>query len=307
MKSTNRPLPLVDPSEITPTEILDLKTIVRGEHRPNDSRVSQQNANVPTQPNQNIPNGLILPKNSHVARSNSLRSSSPPGMRRGEYRSQANVPPSVPEETGSGPQYPSLRRDPYGSKPSRESPAEWGGQNPGQGQGQNQVQQHQPDNGNYHHHQPQQMQQMPPHSQGGQDNSLLQAHYQNTMMRNSPASVGAEDTGSGKLRAAGSQQTLSNQNQNFAPPHHNPAHQNPAHGSSTGLNGNLLSPRMLPTGNSLDYVLLIVNFDEWVDMLGLWLSSYFYLKQKIKIYSKTFPVIIALACCGVQTRWSVTH
>ncbi|VEN44326.1 unnamed protein product [Callosobruchus maculatus] len=33
LKSTNRPLPLVDPSEITPTEILDLKTIVRGEHK----------------------------------------------------------------------------------------------------------------------------------------------------------------------------------------------------------------------------------------------------------------------------------
>lgn len=27
LKSTNRPLPLVDPSEITPTEILDLKVI----------------------------------------------------------------------------------------------------------------------------------------------------------------------------------------------------------------------------------------------------------------------------------------
>lgn len=33
LKSTNRPLPLVDPSEITPTEILDLKTIVRGDHK----------------------------------------------------------------------------------------------------------------------------------------------------------------------------------------------------------------------------------------------------------------------------------
>ncbi|XP_039293252.1 serine/threonine-protein kinase PAK mbt [Nilaparvata lugens] len=34
LKSTNRPLPLVDPSEITPTEILDLKTIVRGDQKP---------------------------------------------------------------------------------------------------------------------------------------------------------------------------------------------------------------------------------------------------------------------------------
>jgi len=28
LKSTNRPLPLVDPSEITPTEILDLKVLI---------------------------------------------------------------------------------------------------------------------------------------------------------------------------------------------------------------------------------------------------------------------------------------
>lgn len=28
LKSTNRPLPLVDPSEITPTEILDLKVFI---------------------------------------------------------------------------------------------------------------------------------------------------------------------------------------------------------------------------------------------------------------------------------------
>ncbi|GLH12766.1 Serine/threonine-protein kinase PAK mbt [Gryllus bimaculatus] len=73
LKSTNRPLPLVDPSEITPTEILDLKTIVRGDPRLNG-----------------------IPKTSNVARSNSLRSSSPPRLRR-DYRSNANVPPSVPE------------------------------------------------------------------------------------------------------------------------------------------------------------------------------------------------------------------
>ncbi|XP_049795725.1 serine/threonine-protein kinase PAK mbt [Schistocerca nitens] len=76
LKSTNRPLPLVDPSEITPTEILDLKTIVRG-----DPRLSG------------------IPKTSNVARSNSLRSSSPPRLsRRGEYRqAAAGVPPPVPE------------------------------------------------------------------------------------------------------------------------------------------------------------------------------------------------------------------
>lgn len=91
LKSSNRPLPLVDPSEITPTEILDLKTIVR----PNalDGKLGN--------------GGLALPKTSHVARSNSLRSSSPPRIRR-DLRGNANVPPSVPEEPI---QYPSMRRD----------------------------------------------------------------------------------------------------------------------------------------------------------------------------------------------------
>ncbi|XP_069684343.1 serine/threonine-protein kinase PAK mbt isoform X2 [Periplaneta americana] len=109
LKSTNRPLPLVDPSEITPTEILDLKTIVRGDPRLNG-----------------------IPKTSNVARSNSLRSSSPPRLRR-DYRSNANVPPSVPEgEVMTAPphQYPSNRRDPRDSayvKPGIRdgSPAEW--------------------------------------------------------------------------------------------------------------------------------------------------------------------------------------
>ncbi|XP_012278615.1 serine/threonine-protein kinase PAK mbt [Orussus abietinus] len=86
LKSTNRPLPLVDPSEITPTEILDLKTIVRGH---NDPRIGK-----PTTATKNTENGL--PKTSTVARSNSLRSSSPPRLRR-DYRNNANLPPSVPE------------------------------------------------------------------------------------------------------------------------------------------------------------------------------------------------------------------
>ncbi|TGZ52005.1 Non-specific serine/threonine protein kinase [Temnothorax longispinosus] len=63
LKSTNRPLPLVDPSEITPTEILDLKTIVRGH---NDPRISR-----PLATDRTVENGL--PKISTVARSNSLR------------------------------------------------------------------------------------------------------------------------------------------------------------------------------------------------------------------------------------------
>lgn len=75
LRSTNRPLPVVDPSEITPTEILDLKTIVRGETK---------FKNVES-------NGI--PKTSNVARSNSLRSSSPPRFRRPQF----NVPPSLPE------------------------------------------------------------------------------------------------------------------------------------------------------------------------------------------------------------------
>ncbi|EFN75688.1 serine/threonine-protein kinase PAK mbt [Harpegnathos saltator] len=85
LKSTNRPLPLVDPSEITPTEILDLKTIVRG----HDPRIGRPLANEKT-----MENGL--PKTSTVARSNSLRSSSPPRLRR-DYRHNSNLPPSVPE------------------------------------------------------------------------------------------------------------------------------------------------------------------------------------------------------------------
>lgn len=116
LKSTNRPLPLVDPSEITPTEILDLKTIVRGEHSKVENRILPQQAKPP------VSNGIILPKTSNVARSNSLRSSSPPRLRRDHHN--ANVPPSVPEEQIL--QYPSLRREPCVSKPQvrEESPAE---------------------------------------------------------------------------------------------------------------------------------------------------------------------------------------
>lgn len=116
LKSTNRPLPLVDPSEITPTEILDLKTIVRGDHKSEHRLSLTQNKPVAT-------NGIVLPKTSNVARSNSLRSSSPPRLRR-EPRNNANMPPSVPEEQIM--QYPSMRRDPSMSKPQvrENSPAE---------------------------------------------------------------------------------------------------------------------------------------------------------------------------------------
>ncbi|EDV99988.1 serine/threonine-protein kinase PAK mbt [Drosophila grimshawi] len=120
LKSSNRPLPLVDPSEITPTEILDLKTIVRPHHNNNKADTTSLNSsstmlmtNTPAgssmlpgsqsggqlhqqqqqQLQPGVQQGLVLPKTSHVARSNSLRSSSPPRVRR-----MANVPPSVPEE-----------------------------------------------------------------------------------------------------------------------------------------------------------------------------------------------------------------
>ncbi|ALC49975.1 mbt [Drosophila busckii] len=115
LKSSNRPLPLVDPSEITPTEILDLKTIVRPHHNNNKADTTSLNSSsTMMMTNQSgaasgmhgpMPSGpggpqaqpaIVLPKTSHVARSNSLRSSSPPRVRR-----VANVPPAVPEEEGS--------------------------------------------------------------------------------------------------------------------------------------------------------------------------------------------------------------
>uniref|UniRef100_A0A182WFW6 non-specific serine/threonine protein kinase n=1 Tax=Anopheles minimus TaxID=112268 RepID=A0A182WFW6_9DIPT len=94
LKSSNRPLPLVDPSEITPTEILDLKTIVR----PHGPSGPGGNVTLPGTAVASEPGKLILPKTSNVARSNSLRSSSPPRVRRGDLRANTNVPPSVPEE-----------------------------------------------------------------------------------------------------------------------------------------------------------------------------------------------------------------
>lgn len=128
LKSTNRPLPLVDPSEITPTEILDLKTIVRPHHNNNKADATSLNNSISLQPVGGVGavgkgatgvgqhshamaadtssttlggvvgGGIVLPKTSHVARSNSLRSSSPPRVRR-DLRGNANVPPAVPEET----------------------------------------------------------------------------------------------------------------------------------------------------------------------------------------------------------------
>ncbi|XP_059484644.1 serine/threonine-protein kinase PAK mbt isoform X2 [Neocloeon triangulifer] len=81
LRSTNRPLPMVDPSEITPTDILDLKTIVRGPTE--GGRPGRENGGIP--------------RMSNVARSNSLRSSSPTRMRHLAASVRPNVPPSVPE------------------------------------------------------------------------------------------------------------------------------------------------------------------------------------------------------------------
>ncbi|GAB0092730.1 hypothetical protein DMENIID0001_077610 [Sergentomyia squamirostris] len=113
LKSTNRPLPLVDPSEITPTEILDLKTIVR----PGNNNTSRASSFV--HEGNNGP--IVLPKTSHVARSNSLRSSSPPRIRR-DIRGAANVPPSVPEETSAAPY--TANRHPA-KPPMQPPPGDW--------------------------------------------------------------------------------------------------------------------------------------------------------------------------------------
>ncbi|VVC97455.1 unnamed protein product, partial [Leptidea sinapis] len=120
------PVPLVDPSEITPTEILDLKTVVRGDHRTSSvAAISRPTSTNPIPPP--VQNGVTLPKTSNVARSNSLRSSSPPRIR----RNQPNIPPSVPEESPPlppAPQYPTLRREQSNytlNQPIIESPVEW--------------------------------------------------------------------------------------------------------------------------------------------------------------------------------------
>lgn len=91
LKSSNRPLPLIDPSAITPTEILDLKIIVRPQSSLATSIISSDSSG--TEMFQTSYNGMNLPKISHVARSNSLRCSSPPRTHR-----EANIPVSVAEE-----------------------------------------------------------------------------------------------------------------------------------------------------------------------------------------------------------------
>lgn len=107
LKSSNRPLPLVDPSDITPIEINDLKTIVRPHHPGMAIREGSMTPQPLPQHQMQPTNGLVLPKTSAVARSNSLRSSSPPRIRRDLRGAMANVPPAVPEE-GAPPQMPQM-------------------------------------------------------------------------------------------------------------------------------------------------------------------------------------------------------
>lgn len=116
LKSTNRPLPLVDPSEITLTEILDLKTIVRPHFNKPNSHIDDTVSIKSTHSNntQQPANAIVLPKTSHVARSNSLRSSSPPRIRR-DLRAGSNVPPSVPEEPAQVQQMNTINNNPLGS------------------------------------------------------------------------------------------------------------------------------------------------------------------------------------------------
>jgi p21-activated kinase 5 len=90
---------LVDPSAITPTLLLDLKTIVRPQSSlatsiGDTTMSSSMGGPDPFQNSINSYNGFNLPKISHVARSNSLRCSSPPRLNHREPQ----IPNSVQEE-----------------------------------------------------------------------------------------------------------------------------------------------------------------------------------------------------------------
>ncbi|XP_068205018.1 serine/threonine-protein kinase PAK mbt isoform X2 [Palaemon carinicauda] len=114
-----RPMPLVDPSEITPVDMLDMKMtqdVARGQdsasrltrgfatlNLADPNRNPQTNVRVDRLGNSNNNNNnnaggaANLPKTSSVARSNSLRSSSPPRLRRGEHWGGHNMPPTLHE------------------------------------------------------------------------------------------------------------------------------------------------------------------------------------------------------------------
>lgn len=120
LKSSNRPLPLVDPSAITPTEILDLKTIVRPQSSlatSNDNSMSSSSGGgMDLHNSQNSSyNGFNLPKVSSVARSNSLRCSSPPRLHHREPQTPIQEEPSANNNHPSTSSYPLIHQvDPNG-------------------------------------------------------------------------------------------------------------------------------------------------------------------------------------------------
>jgi p21-activated kinase 5 len=117
LKSSNRPLPLVDPSAITPTEILDLKTIVRPQSSlatsiNENSMLSSTTSELYNSQNSSY-NGFNLPKISSVARSNSLRCSSPPRL----HQRESNQTPIQEETTNSHPHHHSHHQQQHPSYP----------------------------------------------------------------------------------------------------------------------------------------------------------------------------------------------
>ena len=99
--SPYRPQPVVDPSAITPIDIQEMKTIVRG--GPGDPAHLQHPApgDTPLSNRQ-----LAGARGGSVVRSNSLRSSSPPGLQARLRREQGSNLPPVMERAGPEAEYP---------------------------------------------------------------------------------------------------------------------------------------------------------------------------------------------------------
>ena len=124
--SPHRPCPLVDPSAITPTDIIDMKTVVRGEggqqYPPNNRHHHQARMGVLWKNKHNCiiyPIYLQVPFHSpasngglsgSIVRSNSLRSSSPPRIRRHQPGGPGPNLPPVPEAAMGD--YPRMMRPP---------------------------------------------------------------------------------------------------------------------------------------------------------------------------------------------------
>jgi len=88
--SPHRPQPVVDPSAITPIDMAEMKPVVRGDMMGNGGQA-------PNKQMQAVRAGSVV-------RSNSLRSSSPPGPNPRLRREQSNLP-TVTERNGPGGQY----------------------------------------------------------------------------------------------------------------------------------------------------------------------------------------------------------